>query len=692
MMNLQHWHYEVDAKKIAWAIFDKKESSVNTLDHDTLSELAQIIETTESNDAMGLVIRSGKKSGFIAGADITKFQECKNPDEGLKLVLYGQEVFACLEKLKKPTLALIEGVCMGGGFELALACRYRIASDDEAVSMGLPEIKLGIHPGWGGSIRLPRLIGALQALPIILSGKSLSAYQAGQSKIVDYVLPKRELENAACAVILQRASEGSLLGHPSPSGTPARRSEPSLTLIRRQFNRLSNMSGVRTLIANFTRKQIAKKTVMSHYPALEALISQWEKHGVSEEAYAYEAASLVSLFPTETSQNLIRLFFLQTRMKSGFKDIAPVQHVHVIGAGTMGGDIAAWCALSGIKVTLQDREATYIAPAIVRAQTLFNKKLKLKHLVQAANDRLIPDIAGNGICHADVIIEAIYENLEAKQAVFKDIEKRAKPTAVLATNTSSIALDEINAVLANPSRLVGIHFFNPVSMMQLVEVVRGEKANETVLNQAMAFVKQIKRLPLPVKSRPGFLVNRILMPYLMESMLLLEEGVPMEKIDDAAVQFGMPMGPVELADTVGLDICLSVAQELTKYFGGEVPKTLIAKVAQKQLGKKTSKGFYTYHNGKKEKKVSGTNSLSSEIIADRLIYRMINESAKCLSEGIVADADMLDAGMVFGTGFAPFRGGPMQYVKTVGIEQVRARFKALQEQYGERFAAEAYFI
>ncbi len=676
-MNLQHWRYEIDAHKIAWATFDKVDSSVNTLDYATLKELANIIDTAEySPEVVGLVIQSGKKSGFIAGADITQFQHCKNPEEGLKLVLYGQEVFACLEKMEKPSLALIEGACMGGGFELALACRYRIACDSESTLMGLPEIKLGIHPGWGGSIRLPRLIGAFQALPLILSGKGLSAYQAGVLHVVDYVLPKRECENAARDIILKGLALASF---------PHR-------LISSLY-RMSNMTGVRMLIANFIRKQIAKKTVMQHYPALEALISQWQKHGVSEDAYANEAASLVSLFPTETSQNLIRLFFLQTRMKSGAKASILINHVHVIGAGTMGGDIAAWCALNGIKVTLQDRGESYIAPAILRAKILFEKKLKLKHLVMAANDRLIPDVKGDGMRHADVIIEAIYENLVAKQEILKQMEQHAKPSAIFATNTSSIMLDAMNTALSDPSRLVGIHFFNPVAMMQLVEVVCGEKTSDAVIAQAMTFVKQIKRLPLKVKSRPGFLVNRILMPYLMESVKLVEEGVPMERIDQAAVQFGMPMGPIELADTVGLDICLSVAKELTEHFGGEIPKALLDKVDQKQLGKKTAKGFYTYHRGKKQtQRIDCVVSICIEDIADRLIYRMLNESARCLSEGIVEDADMLDAGMVFGTGFAPFRGGPMQYIKTVGIEQIRARFKALQEQYGKRFETDDHFI
>lgn len=669
-MNLQHWRFEIDENKIAWAIFDKQNESVNTLDYNTLTELKNIVEVTEKSiEIIGLVIRSGKKTGFIAGADIAQFRHCQNEEEGLKIVLLGQEVFSQLEKLRKPTVAFIEGACMGGGLELALACRYRIADDQESTMLGLPEIKLGLHPGWGGTIRLPRLIGAFKALPLILSGKSLSAYQAVKLGMVDYALPKREGENAIRSILAMSISTVS----------------PQRSLVL-SLHKISHLKAVRFLFAYFMRKQAAKKISLQHYPAIDALLNQWKKYGVSEKAYIHEAKSIISLFSTETSKNLIRLFFLQTRMKSGLKDAKRIDHVHVIGAGTMGGDIAAWCALNGIQVTLQDRDASFIAPAIVRAQALFNKKLKLKHLVQAANDRLIPDVAGDGVRHADIIIEAIHENLSAKQEILKQIEKHAKPEAIFASNTSSIALDEMNTVLTNPERLVGIHFFNPVSMMQLVEVVRGEKTAENSVNQAMGFVKQIKRLPLLVKSKPGFLVNRILMPYLLESVQLLEEGVAIEKIDQVAIQFGMPMGPIELADTVGLDICLSVAKELTHHFGGAVPKVLQDKVDQKQLGKKTSHGFYVYHHNKKVKqRVESNSTISDEDIGDRLIYRMLNESTYCLSENIVSDADMLDAGMVFGTGFAPFRGGPMHYVKTVGIEKIRARFKILQEQYGNRF-------
>lgn len=684
---LKHWTYYLDSEKIAWAIFDKQSASVNTLDTETLEELEAIIQGTESNESIGLVIQSGKASRFIAGADIAQFQRCQNPDEGLKLVLYGQAVFSRLEKMQKPSLVIIDGACMGGGMELALASSYRIACDHEATQMGLPEIKLGIHPGWGGTVRLPKLIGAFKALPLMLSGRSLSAYQAYSLGIVDYLLPKRECARAASCIIKQHHQLGFASIHSS--------FRKKMTAY---VNKISNMPFLRPLIAYMIRKQMAKKTIISHYPALEALISQWEKHGTAEEAYAYEAASLVSLFRTETSQHLIRLFFLQNRMKSLVSPLSQpseskIGHVHVIGAGTMGGDIAAWCALNGIKVSLQDKEGSYIVSAITRAKDLFNKKLKLKHLIQAANDRLIPDLAGDGVAHADIIIEAIYENLEAKQALFKAVEAKAKSSAILATNTSSIPLDEINKVLLNPSRLLGIHFFNPVSMMQLVEIVKGDKTSDEAICVAASFVKQIKRLPLKVKSHPGFLVNRILMPYLMESVLLVEEGVSLESIDSAAMQFGMPMGPIELADTVGLDICLSVAQELTQHMGGEVPNILKNKVAQKQLGKKTSQGFYQYEKGKKQAcSLSSSLVLDQELIADRLIYRILNESALCLSEGIVDEEDMLDAGMVFGTGFAPFRGGPLSYAHAMGSEHILARFKKLEEKYGQRFKAHPYFL
>ena len=405
-----------------------------------------------------------------------------------------------------------------------------------------------------------------------------------------------------------------------------------------------------------------------------------------------EAISVAQLVSGATAQNLVRVFLLQERLKSLGKgvDFQP-KHVHVIGAGIMGGDIAAWCALKGLTVTLQDREPKFIAPAVKRAHALFKKRLKVPHLIQAAKDRLIPDQHGSGVKSADVVIEAIIENKEAKQELFSQIESLLKPDTILATNTSSIPLDELSETLQQPDRLVGIHFFNPVAKMQLVEIVEGENTSQENKNKAAKFCRCIDRLPLPVKSSPGFLVNRILMPYLMEAVKLLEEGVPAQVIDRAATDFGMPMGPILLADTVGLDICLSVAEILGEALGLNVPEALRKKVKAGKLGVKSGQGFYQYKKGKQMKtKVNVDNSDShSEDIADRLILQMLNESIACLREGVIGNMDLVDVGMIFGTGFAPFRGGPMHYMEQRGRQDIVDRLKELEGQYGERFAADA---
>jgi 3-hydroxyacyl-CoA dehydrogenase/enoyl-CoA hydratase/3-hydroxybutyryl-CoA epimerase len=420
----------------------------------------------------------------------------------------------------------------------------------------------------------------------------------------------------------------------------------------------------RRLVAAQARKQVAKRARREQYPAPYAILDAWLKYdGDPFIAPDDPSCSIKALSEHPTTRNLIRVFFLQERLKGAGKgsDFAAAR-VHIVGAGVMGGDIAAMCSLRGLRVTLQDTSPERIAPAIKRAAKLFERRLRDSRRVRDALDRLLPDVAGHGAAHADVIIEAIFENLEAKRELFVRLERLAKPGAILASNTSSLKLADIAAALENPARLVGIHFFNPVPQMMLVEVVSGERTDAALAARAAAFVRQIDKLPLPVKDSPGFLVNRVLGPYMQNAFRMLDEGVAPETIDAAMQVFGMPMGPIELADTVGLDICLAAGKELAKKGASgeaQAPNALLDKVALGQLGKKTGQGIYRYEKGKPVKGPAG--AVTPEL-TESLIEPYLAEARAVRAEGIVADADLIDAGLIFGTGFAPFRGGPLHYL------------------------------
>lgn len=666
MNNYKHWELQQDSDNILWLGLNRIDTTVNSINEEVLDELNSLLyEISQNKNAIGLIVYSAKEKGFIAGADVNAFSKFETPAQAVDFLRKGQAVFARLQTLTMPSVAMIDGFCMGGGYELALACTYRVASDEKDTRIGLPEVMLGIHPGWGGSVRLPQLIGGFNALSqIILTGSAVSAARAKSLGMVDDVVPVRQLKRAAIYFIKNK---------------PAKH-KPSL------IQGITNNAWVRKPLAALMRRNVAKRVRKEHYPAPYAIIDLWEHEGgIGDRAYLKEIDSVEHLVSTGiTSKNLIRAFTLRERLKGFAKGSEfKARRVHVIGAGVMGGDIAAWCALRGLKVTLQDKTYAQIAPAIGRAHALYKKKLRKPRLIQAAMDNLIPDPEGYGIARADVIIEAVFENLAVKQEIIKKVEKFAKKDAIIATNTSSIPLDEMSAVMDDPKRLVGIHFFNPVAKMDLVEIVSSAQTSKKVELNSCAFVNQIGKLPLPVKSSPGFLVNRVLMPYLMECVQLLDEGYSAETIDEAALAFGMFMGPVELADTVGLDVGLAVAENLTGHFGGTVPQKLRDMVKEGKLGRKTGQGFYHYKNGKAIKK-RPTVAIDAHI-ADRLILRMVNESAACLREGVVADADLLDAGMIFATGFAPFRGGPMNYAKDFGTNNLEKLFKTLESKYGERF-------
>lgn len=667
--NFKHWHLNTDEQNIAWLHADKAGESTNSLSQEMLEELGYIIDQLEADRPAGVVILSDKPSGFIAGADIKQLAQADDLEQARAFIRLGQDTFNRLERLRMPTVCLIHGFCLGGGLELALACRYRIADNDPATKLGLPEVKLGIHPGFGGSMRLPLLIGAPAAMNLMLSGHTISARAAQKMGIVDYAIPARQMRFAATSILAKPPKAHQLKG----------------------WKALTNHSLVRPLLAKFLRKQVEKKASQKHYPAPFALIDLWEKHGNNrQKMLAGEEQSVSRLVVGKTARNLIRVFFLQEQLKAvGDKKAFTPKRVHVIGGGVMGGDIAIWCALQGLTVTIQDRHEKNIARVIQNASKLYTKKLKHPLLVRTALDRLIPDMDGLGIPRADVIIEAIFEDKDAKQSLYKEIEPKIKPDAILATNTSSIPLETLSEVMTDPSRLVGIHFFNPVAMMQLVEIVSGPNTNPIVANNAAAFTRHINRLPLPVTSTPGFLVNRVLMPYLVEAVVLESEGIAPAVIDQAALDFGMPMGPIALADTVGLDICQSVAQILSQTLGLDVPNRLSALVEAGRLGRKSGQGFYRYKNGKPENNQMKKSDYRPEDVQDRLMLRMVNEVVACVREGVTQSDDLLDAGIIFGTGFAPFRGGPINFRNNRGVNSLYKRLVKLEERYGSRFTPDA---
>jgi 3-hydroxyacyl-CoA dehydrogenase / enoyl-CoA hydratase / 3-hydroxybutyryl-CoA epimerase len=665
-LRFNHWKTSVDEGGIVTLTLDRADSSVNAISREVLDELAQIVERLAIEKPAGVIVHSAKASGFAVGADIKEFVRYAEQDTVLENIRHGQQVFESLARLPCPTVAAVHGACMGGGTELILACRQRIAADDDKTKIGLPEVMLGIHPGWGGTARLPRLIGATEALPIMLTGRPLSARRALALGVIDRVAPPAELLAEARALLRR------------PHARPfAQRAKAWAT----------NWWPVRQILAPMVVKQTAPKVRKEHYPAPFALIDVWQNGGASiQQRLKLEARSVAKLAQTPTAHNLIRVFLLQERLKGAGGGVDPgIRRVHVVGAGVMGGDIAAWAAYKGFDVTLQDREMKFVQPALDRARGFYEKKLKTPEKVEAAMGRLRADVEGAGVATADLAIEAIYENPEAKRELYAKIEPQFKTQEILATNTSSIPLDELRPGLAAPQRFLGLHFFNPVAQMPLIEVVRHDQLDPTVEKRALAFCKALGKVPVAVKGTPGFLVNRILMPYLLEALRLYSEGVPGPVLDREAKKFGMPMGPIELADTVGLDVCASVGKELAPFLGLELPPGIEDKLEAGKRGKKDGQGLYVWQDGKPVKPEVDPDYTPPPDVQDRMILPMVNEAVACLADGVVDDADLLDAGVIFGTGFAPFRGGPIQYIRSEGAANVRGRLEQLAHRHGERF-------
>ncbi len=644
MPKLKYWRFEIDFERIGWLTIDTPGAPVNVLGTAAVIELEKLVGRFEDlaagGDLAGVALLSDKASGFIAGADISEFDHMSDPEILPKALGRAHALFDRIEKLEVPFVCGIHGFCLGGGLELALACHYRVAVNDEKTRIGFPEIKLGIFPGFGGTGRSINLAGPVAGMQMMLSARNLKAGAARGMNIVDKLVRHRDrLRWELRKAIIQK-----------------RRCKPAGL-----SKRIMAMGPIRGYVANKMRAATAKKVRKEHYPAPFELIKLFEATGNDPVAMrAGEIAGFVPLMASGTAANLRRLFFLSEGLKKqGVRGSNKPKfvRVHVIGAGVMGGDIAAWCAFRGMAVTLQDLDMERIEPALKRAKKLFTKRLKKPLAVKAALSRLEADVTGKGIARADVIIEAVVENLEIKQKIFAGVEEKARPDAVLATNTSSIELERIAVGLKDPSRLIGLHFFNPVAQLPLVEIIRSKLNSEDAVRIGASFASFIGKSPVVVKSSPGFLVNRVLMPYLLAAVDRVENGESKELLDAAAVAFGMPMGPIELMDTVGLDVGKSVAAELGSPV---VDGTKFARlIAQGNLGRKTGRGFYRWVKGRAEK---GAVPKHSDLagLGRELVKPLVDMAEICVAEGIVANEDLADIGIIFGTGFAPFLGGPIK--------------------------------
>ena len=637
----QNWRLAIDVEQIGWLTITTPKGPVNTLSREALAELeglvAQIEELANAEELVGVVLLSGKDSGFIAGADISEFDAMSDFSVLPEALKRTHALFQRIENLQVPVVAGIHGFCLGGGLELALACHYRIAVNDDKTRVGFPEVGLGIFPGFGGTGRSIRQAGPIDAMGIMLTGRMLKAGQARGMNLVDKLVRHRDMLMWEGRKAVMQKRKSSAAGFTKT---------------------VMAMGPLRGYAASKMREQAGKKAKPEHYPAPYALIDLFEKHGNDPRAMsAGEIEPFVPLMGTETAANLRRVFFLSEGLKKQGLKGAKFARVHVIGAGVMGGDIAAWCALKGMSVTLQDIDMERIKPALERGKALFKKRLRKKTEVDAAVLRLEADPAGKGVSRADVIIEAVVEKLEVKQAIFGGLEDRLKPGAILATNTSSIELERIAEKLRDPARLIGLHIFNPVAQLPLVEVIRSTFNTDAEIGKGAAFALAIGKSPVVVKSAPGFLVNRVLMPYMLAAVERVQRGESKELLDAAAEAFGMPMGPIELMDTVGLDVGKSVATELGHAVGDNTQFADL--VAANKMGRKSGEGFYKWVDGKAVKgPVPEGRDLA--MLGRELVKPMIDMTETVVAEGVVANGDLADIGVIMGTGFAPFLGGPLR--------------------------------
>ncbi len=656
-----NWRSGRDEDGILWLVMDCEGSGTNVISRKVLEELDAHLDAAKKDMPKALVIRSAKEGGFAAGADISEFKDVADDPE--TLLKEGHAVYDKLAGLPCRTICVVHGACLGGGFEMALACDMRIGV--KGASFAFPEVQLGLHPGLGGTFRSTRLIDPVEAMTLMLTGKTAHTKKARALGLLDAVVEERHV-----AAAVRAAADGDLEGHEQSFKAKA-----------------MSLNTARSYAARQMRSQTERKAPKEHYPAPHALIDLWEEHGDDPKAMQKaEIESFGRLLQTDTSKNLQRAFFLRQRLRGNAKGEDGIAHVHVIGAGAMGAEIGAMAAIRGKRVTLGDTSVEALGRAVRQAGEICDSKHLSGIEKRDALDRLMPDPDGYGIGAADLIIEAGPEKIGIKQKIYDGLKSRMKEGAILASNTSSLSIDDLADHAPDAARFAGLHFFNPVSKIDLVEVVKGAQTSDDTASRLAAFCGAIGKLPVHVGDYPGFLVNRALVPYMMEAMALMDEGVPKEVIDVAALRFGMPMGPVTLADYVGLDIGLHVAESLAE--GLEKPmapisQTLRDKVQAGETGKKSGQGFYDWTDGTPH---PSTGEEGPEDLTDRLILPMLDACVEVLRRDIAHAEDDIDAAMIFATGWAPFRGGPMHYARARGVDDVVARLEELEKAHGPRFA------
>jgi 3-hydroxyacyl-CoA dehydrogenase / enoyl-CoA hydratase / 3-hydroxybutyryl-CoA epimerase len=686
--------------------FDLKDQKVNKLSTPVMKAFeSTLIELSKDTSIKLLMITSAKQGIFIAGADIEEINDIQTVEDGELKTKMGQDVFLLLENLPFPTLASIKGACLGGGLELALSCTFRAASDDSKTQLGLPEVNLGIIPGFGGTQRLPRLIGLQKSLPLILTGKAVPGKKAIKLKLVDTLLSHSLFEKESFSFAL------SLLDDDFRKKMTKKRCRKGLVNRLLEGNRLG-----RYIVCSVAGKGVLKKS-KGHYPALLSAIRAVEyglntslKKGLKRESKEFGALGVTSV-----SKNLIQLFYTTEAMKKytgvlGSVSPLPLEKAAVLGAGLMGGGIAWLLSYSGYFVRVKDISWDAVGKAYSAARDIYLQLVKRRRITSAEADMNLVRIAGTltyeGFQSSDVVIEAIVENMDIKKSVFKELETNVSNKTIIASNTSSLSITEMASVLEFPERFVGMHFFSPVNRMPLVEIIPGEKTSDDTIASIVALCKKTRKTAIVVQNCPGFLVNRILIPYVNEAICLLEAGVEIKELDYVAESFGMPLGPLALADEVGLDVGYKVAKILEEGYGERMTVCKSFELIFKDesiRGKKSGKGFY-HHTGKKktvnneiiavlnEHNLITEKYLSKNNILDRLMLVMVNEAARCLEENVVESAELLDLAMIMGTGFPPFRAGICKYADQEGLDSIVKRLQTLHTEVGMRFEPSRYLM